>query len=354
METKLEKVKNPKLIQPETRVHTGPMNLAASWYIAMRSKALGKKPKAIELFGQLLVAWRDQKGHPVIMERYCSHLSASLAIGKIVDGCLQCPYHHWRYDNSGQCVSIPEVDYIPPKARQATYITVERYGYIWVWYGSQTPLFPLPEFPAAEDRHNYIPRYFTDKTNTSMLRVLENSFDYYHVVTLHNTKVSGSIRFTLLDEQYSSQQSEPPIQKEAWFGVLIEYPFKIEGQVGRSLQILGLNPKTAAVRMDAWPSGLRVTTFVEGKEIYKLLLCTTPVNENNTILECLLMQKKTGKFWRDRLYYLIMTEDFKKTTQEDLPVWNTMKPDVGRVYCKHDQGILKFRNFYQSWVDKVE
>ncbi len=36
-------------------INKGVMNLAPGWYIAMPSKALGKKPLAIELFAQPLV-----------------------------------------------------------------------------------------------------------------------------------------------------------------------------------------------------------------------------------------------------------------------------------------------------------
>lgn len=359
MNTKLQKLKEPKLAQLETGVDKGAMNLAASWYVAMHSKALGKKPKEIELFGRALVAWRDQKDHPVIMERHCSHMGASLAIGKIVDGCLQCPFHHWRYNNSGQCVSIPEVDHIPPKAHQATYIAAERYGYIWVWYGSETPLFPLPEFPASEnERHNYMPFHFANKTKATVPRVLENSFDYYHLVTLHNQKVSGPIQFTLHNDQYSPKLNEPPIQKEAWFGVSVELPVNTissqGGPLGRLIQLLGLNTETLTLRMDAWPSGHRVTGFLDNEESFKMLVCATPVNENNTIREFLLMVKKTGNFLLDIPNYLILSSQSKTTSDEDLPLWYDMKLDMNGVHVKHDFVVLKFRDFYQDWVDKVE
>jgi phenylpropionate dioxygenase-like ring-hydroxylating dioxygenase large terminal subunit len=105
------------------------------------------------------------------MERYCLHMGASLAIGKVQEGCIQCPFHHWRFDNSGQCAFIPEVDHFPPTARQSVYSTVERYGYIWVWYGSQIPLFSLPEFPPAEDeRDDYMPFRFALNTKTTTLQ----------------------------------------------------------------------------------------------------------------------------------------------------------------------------------------
>ncbi|ARV57257.1 hypothetical protein BZZ01_00210 [Nostocales cyanobacterium HT-58-2] len=356
MNSKLENVVTPKLTQPETKVDKNAKNFAASWYIAMHSNALGKQPKAIELFGQPLVAWRNQNGHPVIMERYCSHMGASLAIGKVVEGCIQCPFHHWRFDSSGECVAIPDVERIPPRARQATYVTAERYGYIWIWYGSQTPLFSLPEFPAAEDqKHNYMLLRFTNNTKTTARRVIENPYDHYHITALHQIKVSGPLKLTLLNDQYLIQQNDLPIQKDAWFGVSIEFPInKYIGKLGPLVQALGIDAKSFMMRVDGWPSGHIATGFVDGEERFKIMDCIIPVAENETISEVFVTVKKTGKFWLDIVYYLVFGLRSKSGATQDVPVFNTIKPDGGGAYVKYDLGVLKFREFYQSWVDKVE
>jgi aminopyrrolnitrin oxygenase len=341
MSSTLEKVEQPKSTPSAKEVAIGGMNLAASWYIAMQSKNLGKKPKTIELFGQPLVAWRDNKGQPVIMGRYCSHMGASLAIGEVVDGCIRCPYHHWRYNGSGQCVSVPEIENIPPTARQATYVTVERYGYIWVWYGSQTPLVPLPEFSSAEaHKYKYIPLRFAWNAKTAVLSVSETSYDHYHVLTLHGHKAFGLIQVTLLDDPYSEPPGDLPIQREGWFGTLTEFPIK--------------KAVSMTTRVDGWPGGNIITTFLHGKEKLKVLLWTTPIAENQTIVHVLVTIKKTGNFLLDIFNYLLFGWQSRVTTAEDIAVWDTLKPHVNGAYVKHDRGILKFREFYQRWVDKAE
>jgi hypothetical protein len=78
------------------------------------------------------------------------------------------------------------------------------------------------------------------------------------------------------------------------------------------------------------------------------------VAENNTIEQVLIMVKKTGKFWLDILYYVIFGLQNQATSAQDVPVWNTMKSDGGRVFVKHDLTLLKFREFYQIWVDKAD
>jgi aminopyrrolnitrin oxygenase len=356
MVSEFEKASERKLTRSEKGVEKNPLNLSASWYIAMPSKELGKKPKAIELFALPLVAWRDEKGNPVIMERFCSHMGASLALGEVKEGCLQCPFHHWRYDDSGKCVSIPEIDHIPPTARQAIYVTQERYGYIWVWYGTQTPLFPMPEFPPAEDKQHYMSLYLTFNTKTTVLRVLENAYDYRHAVTVHKAPLT-SAEVTLLDELPLGvgEPSELRTKNEAWYSILIENKLKrYSGPIGSLAKFLGLSVETLIGQVDSWPSGHLGSYFTNDKETFSMLQGITPVGENNTTGHFLFVMKKTGSLWLDILSRAVFSWQNKHIFEDDVPIWNTLNDDRGGAYVKHDRPVLKLREFYQSWVDKVE
>ncbi|MCC5669180.1 hypothetical protein LC653_36385 [Nostoc sp. CHAB 5784] len=66
------------------------------------------------------------------------------------------------------------------------------------------------------------------------------------------------------------------------------------------------------------------------------------------------MVKKTAFFLLDPLARLIFAKQNQNTGMEDIPLFDTMKPDGGRTHIKHDRGVLKFTEFYQKWVDKVE
>ena len=338
----------------KTKICDEVMNLAASWYIAMPSKALGKTLKAIELFGRPLVAWRDQEGFPVIMERYCSHLGASLSIGKLVDGCIQCPFHHWRYNTSGQCVSIPDVEHIPFKARQAIWVTAERYGYIWVWYGSEKPIFSLVNFSTAED-NDYMPYRFEFEVATTVRRVAENTYDHQHVVTVHQLKVSDTAELTLLDNSYSEHLNESLARGSECFRAIMRFSLKNHiGSLGRIAQILGFDAKVLMLHVEGWPTGHKVIGFIDGKERFQTLGGITPVAEKKTIKHSLVMVKKSNNFFLDFIYYILFGWQSKNSFIEDIPIWETMNPAVGQAFVKHDVGVLKFRRFYQDWVDKSE
>ncbi|BAZ70689.1 MAG: aromatic ring-hydroxylating dioxygenase subunit alpha [Pelatocladus maniniholoensis HA4357-MV3] len=357
----VEKDVQSKLTTSEAEVDNKVMNLAASWYIAMQSKELGKKPQAIELFGRSLVAWRDKAGKAVIMERFCSHLGASLAIGEVVDGCIRCPFHHWRYDSSGVCVDIPKVatpttDLIPPTARQYTYVTQEKYDYIWVWYGTATPLFDLPKFDAAEnDKHKYMLYRFSFPVKTTVRRAIENAFDHHHLITMHNLPVVDQIRLTMLNEE-DVEHSELPFAKEAWMGSFIEARIKSFIGVGAITKVLGLNIETLYNRIDVWPSGFISTMKFNGQQNEKLKAFTsfTPISENHIIWHILLTINKTGNLWLDLLSYIVFGWQVEVGGLEDKPVLDAMSAFTGRAFIKSDQPLLKFRQFYQTWVAKVQ
>ena len=332
------------------------MNLAASWYIAMPSKALKKDLKEIELFGKSLMAWRDSQGTPIIMERYCAHLGANLAVGKIVDGCVQCPFHHWQYDRTGQCVHIPDVNHIPSHARQTTYNIIEKYGYIWIWYGSKQPLFPLPEFvPAGDWRQDYMPYSFEFEVSTSAMRVAENTYDHQHVVTVHELEVSDFPQLILHSNQHHEHYIEPKSKEETCFHVTMKFPLQNHvGPLGKLVKGLGLDAETLVLKVKGWPSGHRVTGFIKNQERFQTFGGITPITGQKTIKHSLVMVKKTGNLFLDMLYYILFGWQSKNSFRQDIPIWNTMGEIEHSAYVKHDIGVLNFRRFYQSWVARIE
>jgi nitrite reductase/ring-hydroxylating ferredoxin subunit len=335
------------------RAHGG-LNLAASWYIALPSRELAAKPKALELFGEPLVAWRDGHGRAVIMPRHCPHMGASLAAGKVVDGCLQCPFHHWRFAGSGQCVEVPGIERIPAAARQITYPVVEKYGYIWAWYGSVAPMYPLPEIPALEAGcGGYRSFRFADATAATVRRILENTYDPDHLAALHGIEVNGPLQLTLLSDQQAARDNGPPIAADAWFGAVIEWP-SYAGKLGIITRLLGQNAEKFTLLVDGWPGGQRITYFSDGVEQYRLLLATTPIAANRTIQHIAVAIATTGRFWSDLAKYLVNRVAISFASNQDLPIFNTIQPGDGDgIYVKRDLGIVRFREYYQQWVNKA-
>ncbi|MEQ8538987.1 MAG: Rieske 2Fe-2S domain-containing protein [Coleofasciculus sp. D1-CHI-01] len=109
------------------------------------------RPHPIQLLGKDLVLWRDGSGQWRCFEDACPHRLAPLSEGRVEsDGTLMCAYHAWRFDASGNCVSIPqsldpqtEAKHCSnPKSCAIAYPTQECQGLVWVWSesGSQAQM----------------------------------------------------------------------------------------------------------------------------------------------------------------------------------------------------------------------
>ncbi|MBM3458425.1 MAG: aromatic ring-hydroxylating dioxygenase subunit alpha, partial [Armatimonadetes bacterium] len=137
--------------------------------------------------GLPLVLFRDDQGRAAALPDRCAHRSAPLSRGRVQQGCLECPYHGWRYNSAGECVHIPALTGPPPRRRQlplAALPTLERDGFIWVYPGSQA-LPPEPfRFPHLGESGWHSFRMVTRFPAPAFLCV-ENFLDCPHTVFVH-------------------------------------------------------------------------------------------------------------------------------------------------------------------------
>ncbi len=108
------------------------------WYpLCGAGELASAAPLALTLFGDPLVLFRDADGFAGCVEDRCSHRSTPLSLGRVSDGCIECPYHGWRFDRRGACTRVPSLGDASPPSRAAVraYPCVERAGLVWVWPG---------------------------------------------------------------------------------------------------------------------------------------------------------------------------------------------------------------------------
>jgi phenylpropionate dioxygenase-like ring-hydroxylating dioxygenase large terminal subunit len=62
--------------------------------------------------GENFAVFRTFAGVVHILDAYCPHLGANMAVGGVVRGdCLECPFHLWRFKGEdGKCSAIPYSD----------------------------------------------------------------------------------------------------------------------------------------------------------------------------------------------------------------------------------------------------
>jgi len=144
--------------------------------------------KGANFIGSRVIVYRGKDGAPVVQTAYCPHLGADLSGGDLHEGEVRCPYHHWQFAADGQCSRIPSIDTKPPRvARIFTYPAAEKWGVIWAFNGEE-PLYDIPGFlDVADDEMIYRP-YHHGYRNVEAWLPTSNSFDFQHLVTVHNIK----------------------------------------------------------------------------------------------------------------------------------------------------------------------
>ena len=163
--------------------------LLAQWFaVAWSSEIAAGEKIARRVMGRDVVLWRAAGGVHCWLD-LCIHRGAKLSLGVIQNDagldCLVCPYHGWRYGESGQCVGIPaQPGMAPPlKARAETYLVRERYGLVWVCLGE--PAGELPEFPIAEDARFRVLPTGPYRFRALGPRLIENLLDVAHLGIVH-------------------------------------------------------------------------------------------------------------------------------------------------------------------------
>ncbi len=147
------------------------------------------KPVRARVFGEDLVVFRDTEGRVGVMDEYCPHRRASLALGRNEESGLRCLYHGWKMDVEGnviEMVSEPKSSCMAEKVKHTAYPVKEWGGFIWAYMG---PADTLPEFrppawaPTADARVTIAKALLP----CNWAQVLEGAIDSAHSSSLHSS-----------------------------------------------------------------------------------------------------------------------------------------------------------------------
>ena len=155
------------------------------WYPVGKSGDLAGGPHAMVVLGEDVVVWQAPGGLFQAWADRCPHRGTKLSLGQIKDGRLECAYHGWQFDTTGQCKVMPALpDFVPPPSQRAcTYQAREAYGLLWV------QMLPgehaVPQFVAEQDERLRKVNCGPYKVNASAPRIVENFLDLSHFAFVH-------------------------------------------------------------------------------------------------------------------------------------------------------------------------
>ena len=126
------------------------------WYVAAPSGDLRRgKTLPLTILGEQILFGRDRDGKAFALKDFCPHRGMPLRYGSF-DGCeIECCYHGWKFNTSGQCTIVPSLADDKTdigKIRTGTYPCAEADGLIWVYMAESAkhqPTLPPPVMPAS-------------------------------------------------------------------------------------------------------------------------------------------------------------------------------------------------------------
>ena len=168
-----------------------PLPLPIGWFCIGTSDSIAPgEVRSLHYFGRELVLFRGDDGTAHTLDAYCPHLGAHLGVGgRVEGGTIRCPFHGWRFNGEGACVSIPYAQRIPPGAETRSWPIRERNGLVFVWYHpwGEPPTWEVPEIPEWGDGSWSEPIEREYRVRSHPQEMAENIVDPVHFHTVHGT-----------------------------------------------------------------------------------------------------------------------------------------------------------------------
>ena len=167
------------------------------WYPAEESKNVGGNPLKVQMLGLPFVLWRDDAGQAHCVSNTCTHRGGSIGDGKLVDNCVQCPYHGWEFGGDGKATGIPmSVDdkaektaCDSPRSCAVAFPVKEEAGVLWVWPTAGADAWleasATPVATAAAEFGELPGEWGMVELPVGYAPALENQFDPSHAEWLH-------------------------------------------------------------------------------------------------------------------------------------------------------------------------
>jgi 5,5'-dehydrodivanillate O-demethylase len=260
--------------------------------------------KAIRLFGEDLVLYRDLSGRYGLIDRHCPHRRADLSYGWVEEKGLRCSYHGWLLDEKGHTLEQPYEDLTLPRtsAREGcdirAYPVKELAGLLWAYMGPP----PAPELPVWEPFTwgNGFREIVLADVPCNWFQCQENSCDPVHFEWMHD---NWSLRLR------GRNSNDAPKHLKLRF-LAIEHGFNYRRvREGQSED----DRYWTVGRVALWPNGFYLGSHFEWR---------VPVDDENTL----------NVSW----FFLRVPKDRGPYVQEKVPTWKSpIKDEHGRWITSH-------------------
>jgi len=343
-----EQIPNGKLLARAARSRKSgkiPPCFPSGWYKVETSSVLQIGDiKYLEFLGEHWVLFRGENGNAAILDAYCPHLGANLAVGgKVVGDCVECPFHGWQFQEDGKCAHIPYTDRVPEVAKTRAWPVSEINGGIYVWFDSLgRPEIPwyLPALPEIEEGNFVTHGVFDTFVEAHIQEIPENGSDVAHLGVLHVPVAMKYLPFIKHQWTASWAAGEAPE----------EYTANIK--LTQCLLFLGKQIPFTFVRSEIKQIGPGVVYLYIHTSFGKFIICEhlTPLQPLYQKINHVMYGPK-GLF--SRLFAKVALAGFAEQFIRDVVIWNNKTYINKPIIVKGDGNILGFRRWYSKFYPET-
>lgn len=330
-------------------------NFNLNWYvIGEKKKFKNKKLYKIKIWDNDYLVWKNNDQY-YAMDNYCSHRGASLALGKIVDNNIICPYHGYQFNNQGKLCKIPGLNFVNTNVHnQNSYEVVEKNGWIYLntinklfYNTSKINIYEEPESFSKKFRSIFINMNF----NTYGRLVSENSLDVMHIGFVHTFG--------------NAEHPAPIIEKPPY--LVGDYPnhyksiyYYESGKDSMAKKLFGI--KNLIIENEFILPHTTIARVIFGNLTSTVITSTLPLNNTNSNL----FVKTYRNFWtvNDNLFFgniinyfgdLFTIAMMKSTVMQDKAVIENinLKTMDGKFNMKFDKLQNVYRSLYKKLVKNI-
>uniref|UniRef100_A0A4W3J4N6 cholesterol 7-desaturase n=3 Tax=Callorhinchus milii TaxID=7868 RepID=A0A4W3J4N6_CALMI len=288
-----------------------------------------------------------------VVDAYCPHLGANLAVGGRVAGdCIECPFHGWQFrGEDGKCTKIPYAEKVPDFARIKTWPTCELNGMVFVWYHCDG-INPTWSIDGQEEIQSgqWVYRGRTEHyVNSHIQEIPENASDFAHLAHLHkpsflsgaDLRYSNSKLWSFTTHDWKVDWEVEPEPNKHCARMLINHTLCV---FGHHFPLLDMN--VVARQVGPGIVHLFISHSVLGSGV--ILHCVTPV-------EPLLQRVAHSIYFQARVPAIIPKFILRAECvqfERDVMIWNNKKYISKPLLLKEDAAIARHRRWFAQFYSE--
>ncbi|CAL1569651.1 unnamed protein product [Knipowitschia caucasica] len=321
------------------------------WYRVLDSHLLQRGDvRSLTVLGQQVAVFRGQEGKAYVLDAYCPHLGANLAVGgRVVGDCLECPFHGWQFEgSSGKCSRIPYAQKVPEFARVGRWHSVEVNGQIYVWFhcDGEEPQWEVPEQEEIS-RGEWVYRGRTEHyVSAHIQEIPENAADIAHLGHLHQPGMIAGV-----DLRHTKNKAWDFMQhdwKAEWHPEPEPHSHCSQMLVKHALHLFGLHWSLLDVSVVARQVGPGVV-FIRFDHRFLgsgvIMHCVTPLEPLLQLVSHTIFYQRTVPAPVPKFILLSECIQFER----DVMVWNNKRYNPNPMLVKEDSAIQRHRRWFSQF-----